>query len=90
MAAKCASVTSKIQTALGGIIKPCGWEAFTTVGSSKTIWPGIDYVNSQHLAAPLVCLGDGHDGVWNIFREIATTQERWEIQGLVSPQGKSL
>jgi len=51
MAAKCASVTSKIQTP-GGIIKPCGWEAFTTVGSSKTIWPGIDYVNSQHLAAP--------------------------------------
>jgi len=39
----------------------------------------IDYVSSQHLTAPLVCLGDGHDGVWNIFREIATTQERWEI-----------
>ena len=39
----------------------------------------IDYVNSQHLAAPLVCLGDGHDGVWNIFREIATPEERWEI-----------
>lgn len=39
----------------------------------------IDYVNSQHLAAPLVCLGDGHDGVWNIFREIATPEQRWEI-----------
>jgi len=26
-----------------------------------------------------VCLGDGHDGVWNLFREIAPAPERWEI-----------
>lgn len=50
----------------------------------------VDYVNSQRLMHPLVCLGDGHDGVWNLFREIATPQERCEIQGLVSPQRKSL
>jgi hypothetical protein len=29
----------------------------------------IDYVNSQHLLNPLVCLGDGHDGVWNLVEE---------------------
>jgi len=25
-----------------------------------------------------VCLGDGHDGVWNLF-QIAPAPERWEI-----------
>ena len=35
-----------------------------------------------------MCLGDGHDGVWNIVAEFATFETRWEIQGLVSPQRK--
>jgi hypothetical protein len=26
----------------------------------------IDWVNSQPLAATLTCIGDGHDGIWNI------------------------
>ena len=26
----------------------------------------LDWVNAQPLAAPIVCLGDGHDGVWHI------------------------
>lgn len=39
----------------------------------------IDSVCCQPLMHPLVCLGDGHDGVWNLFREIAPTSERWEI-----------
>ncbi len=39
----------------------------------------IDYVNSQHLLNPLVCLGDGHDGIWNLVKELATPQSRWEI-----------
>jgi hypothetical protein len=41
----------------------------------------VDYVNSQHLIDPLVCLGDGHDGVWNLVREFGKTEnfERWEI-----------
>jgi hypothetical protein len=37
----------------------------------------IDWVNSQKQAVPIVCRGDGHDGVWNIFAEIGT--ERMEI-----------
>jgi hypothetical protein len=36
-------------------------------------------VNQQPLNAPLVCLGDGHDGIWNIYREIATAEGRREI-----------
>jgi len=39
----------------------------------------IDYVNAQRLISPLVCLGDGHDGVWNLFRESATFEQRCEI-----------
>lgn len=40
----------------------------------------VDYVNSQKLVNPLVCLGDGHDGVWNLVQEFGNEQfERWEI-----------
>lgn len=38
-----------------------------------------DWVNSQRLLHPLICLGDGHDGVWNLFQEIGSTQQRQEI-----------
>jgi hypothetical protein len=36
-------------------------------------------VNQRPLAEQVVCLGDGHDGVWNLIAEIATAQRRWEI-----------
>jgi len=39
----------------------------------------IDWVNSQRLLYPLVCLGDGHDGVWNLFQEIGNAEQRQEI-----------
>jgi hypothetical protein len=39
----------------------------------------IDYLSAQRLLSPLVCLGDGHDGVWNLFRELTTVETRWEI-----------
>jgi hypothetical protein len=39
----------------------------------------IDWVNSQRLTTPLICLGDGHDGVWNLFREIGISDQRQEI-----------
>lgn len=38
-----------------------------------------DYLNAQRLLSPVVCLGDGHDGVWNLFNEIASAQARLEI-----------
>lgn len=37
------------------------------------------WINSQVLTNPLICLGDGHSGVWNLFRQIANTQQRQEI-----------
>jgi hypothetical protein len=39
----------------------------------------IDYVNSQPLLNPLVCLADGHQVVWNLIQEFGTDQQRWEI-----------
>lgn len=39
----------------------------------------IDYLSAQRLLSPLVCLGDGHAGVWNLFGELATVETRWEI-----------
>jgi hypothetical protein len=39
----------------------------------------IDALSAQRLLTPLVCLGDGHDGVWNLFGELATPETRWEI-----------
>lgn len=37
------------------------------------------WIDSQVLTNPLICLGDGHSGVWNLFSRIATTQQRHEI-----------
>ena len=39
----------------------------------------IDWANEQFLSKPVTCLGDGHDGVWNIFKEISCEQDRREI-----------
>jgi hypothetical protein len=39
----------------------------------------VHWVNQQPLAQSLWCLGDGHDGIWNLFRQIGTTALRREI-----------
>lgn len=39
----------------------------------------VDWVNRQPLSAPVSCIGDGHDGIWNLFREIALPEKRREI-----------
>jgi hypothetical protein len=39
----------------------------------------INWINSQKLTDPLYCLGDGHDGVWNIIAEISSPEKRVEI-----------
>lgn len=39
----------------------------------------IDYLSAQRLLSPLVCLGDGHAGVWTLFAQLTTVETRWEI-----------
>jgi hypothetical protein len=39
----------------------------------------INWVNSQKLAPVVTCLGDGHDGVWNVVKEIVVSGEKREI-----------
>jgi len=39
----------------------------------------VKWVNEQPLATPLTCLGDGHDGIWNLFENIANIRQRQEI-----------
>ena len=39
----------------------------------------IDWLNAQPKATPVTCIGDGHDGVWNIVTQIGTATQRREI-----------
>ncbi len=39
----------------------------------------VNWVNAQPLSHPLTCLGDGHDGIWNIYQEIGSESQRCEI-----------
>jgi hypothetical protein len=39
----------------------------------------INYINHQPLADILTCLGDGHDGIWNIISELNPGKSRREI-----------
>lgn len=67
--------------------KPAYWKEYKT-GRLQGIYYGaffqdnlslINWVNSQNLAQTIYCLGDGHDGVWNLFAEIADPECRQEI-----------
>ncbi|UBF29528.1 ISKra4 family transposase (plasmid) [Kovacikia minuta CCNUW1] len=39
----------------------------------------VQWVNEQPLNTPVTCLGDGHDGIWNLFAGIAEVSQRREI-----------
>lgn len=39
----------------------------------------VNWVNQQPLANPLVCIADGHCGIWNIFAQIGDKAQRLEI-----------
>lgn len=51
-----------------------GVEAFFQENESLTEW-----VNQQPLSDPLICLGDGHSGISNIFDVIGISEQRREI-----------
>ena len=39
----------------------------------------VAWVKQQPLTQPVICLGDGHDGIWNLFTQIAPPSQRYEI-----------
>ena len=67
--------------------KACEWRDYKAIrlhgqsigASYKDNRQLSECVNQQSLATPLVCLGDGHDGVWNLISEIGKPEQRREI-----------
>ncbi len=73
----------RLRTPVG---EECEWKDYKAIATDQGMLANfqnnaqlIDWVNHQSLAQPVVCSGDGHDGVWNIISQIATTEQRLEI-----------
>lgn len=74
----------RLRTAKG---RPCEWRDYKAIKLHQQVIGAsfrdnqtlIDWANQQPLADTVTCLGDGHDGVWNIIAEIGTTTQRREI-----------
>jgi hypothetical protein len=79
MGVKCDCEVRTGKKVIGEIIKLCAWHFIYYGGFIQDNLSLTDWVNSQRLTNPLFCLGDGHDGVWNLFEEIASPTSRQEI-----------
>lgn len=74
----------RLRTAQG---KPCEYRDYKAIKLHQQVIAAsfrdnralIDWTNQQPLAERVSCLGDGHDGIWNIITEIGTTTQRREI-----------
>ena len=73
----------RLRTPLG---QECSWRDYkaiaTNIGIVATFQDNLsltNWVNAQPLVTPTTCLGDGHDGVWNIIELIGSAQQRREI-----------
>jgi len=73
----------RVRTPLG---EDCQWRDYKAIATEHGCAANfqnnaslITWVNAQELENPLSCLGDGHDGVWNLIGQIATAQQRREI-----------
>ena len=73
-----------MRTPLG---QPCQWRDYKAVNLHKLGVEAfflenhtlVEWVNQQPSSDPLICLGDGHQGIWNIFATIGDSQQRREI-----------
>lgn len=74
----------RLRTPLG---EACMWRDYKAVrlhGQATGAWfqdnaALIKWVLAQPLASELTCIGDGHDGIWNIIKELAAADHRREI-----------
>ena len=65
----------------------CIWRDYKAIcvnQQNRKAWFGenealINWVNQQPLSEPLVCLGDGHSGIWNIIKQFNRNGEKREI-----------
>ena len=48
----------------------------------------INRIDRQPLSRNVTCLWDGHDGVWNIIKQIGTSQQRTEVLDWYHRNGK--
>lgn len=67
--------------------EPCQGKDYKVVATASTIVANyqdnaslINWVNEQPLAIPLTCLGDGHDGVWKLVKEMSSECQRRELR----------
>jgi hypothetical protein len=73
----------RLRTPLGEL---CVWRDYKAIATDQGLVANlhqnqslIDWVNAQPLSTPITCLGDGHDGIWNIIAAIATPEQRREV-----------
>lgn len=74
----------RIRTPKGEI---CRWQDYKAVNLHEHFCEAffqdneqlLEWVNGQPLSTPVTCLGDGHDGIWNLFEGIASLSQRREI-----------
>jgi hypothetical protein len=73
----------RVRTPLG---EECQWRDYKAIATDQDIVANfqnnaqlIEWVNAQALENPLTCLGDGHDGIWNIIAQITQADQRREI-----------
>ena len=73
----------RLRTPLG---LECEWRDYKAIATDQGMLANFqnnaqltDWVNEQRLAKVLVCLGDGHDGIWNIITQIGSSEQRLEI-----------
>lgn len=67
--------------------EPCEWRDYKAVNLHEQAVGAffqdnpslVDWVIAQPLSDPLTCLGDGHDGIWNVYDQIGTPTQRREI-----------
>jgi len=76
--------TIRLRTSLG---KKSEWKNYKAVKIHERVGTAffqnkgglLKWVNQQPLSRNITCLGDGHDGVWNIIEQIGTAEQRREV-----------
>lgn len=67
--------------------QPCQWRDYKAVNLHQLGIEAffqdndslVNWINQQPFSDPLICLGDGHSGIWNIFASIGNQEQRREI-----------